>query len=313
MRKSITIIVPVLNEEESVEHFISEANRILPKNDVSFDILFVDDGSTDQTIDSINKTSSEIPVSIVKLSRNFGKDNALCAGLSECKGNAAIPMDVDMQDPLEVVGELIGKWNEGFDVVRAKRTSRDDEGWFKKKTAGAFYRVINKVSNIDIPENVGDFRLIDRKVIDVVNLLPEKNKFMKGLFAWAGFKTTDVEYKRPDRFAGTTKWNYFKLWNFALDGIVGFSSLPIKLWSYVGLFIAGLSFSYGTYILIKTLVFGVDLPGYASMITLMAFGFGLILLTLGVIGEYIARIYEEVKNRPSFVIDEVLRKGFDEQ
>lgn len=301
----LSLVVCVLNEEESIELFIDAVTPYLEQSVNSYEIIFVNDGSTDSTLDIIKQKVNDPTshIKLVNLSRNFGKDTALTAGLDYAKGQAVIPMDVDLQDPPDLIPEMVKKWREGADSVIAIRQDRSDDGLVKRKTAGAFYKTISRMSKVEMPKNAGDYRLIDRRVVEVLKNMPEKARFMKGLFSFPGFSKDFVYYSRPARVAGTTKWNYWKLWNFALDGIFSFSTIPLRIWTYAGLLIGLISFIYLAFIVIKTLVLGVDVPGYASLITLILFFSSLNLIGIGVLGEYIGRIFEEVKNRPLYVIE----------
>ena len=248
----------------------------------------------------------------MNLSKNYGKEIALTAGLDHASGNAAIPIDCDLQDPIEVIPTLIEKWEEGYDVVLARRIDRTSDSFFKRFTSNIFYKLIDKISDIHIPSNVGDFRLIDRKVVCALSQFREKSRFMKGLFASLGFKETTIDYIRAPRAAGNTKWNYWKLYKLALEGIISFTSLPLKIWSYVGATVALGAFIYGFYLIFKTLILGVDTPGYASLMVVLLFMSGLILLCLGVVGEYLARIFIEIKGRPMYIIMDKIGFGADE-
>jgi polyisoprenyl-phosphate glycosyltransferase len=247
-------------------------------------------------------------IKVVNLSRNFGKEVALSAGIDYASGAAVIPIDADLQDPPELIGELVEKWREGYDVVYATRRSRQGESWLKRWTAHAFYRTIGGMSRVPIPPDTGDFRLLDRRVVEALKQMPERNRFMKGLFAWVGFKQTSVSFVRPPSKRPTT-WNYWKLWNFAIDGITSFSFVPLKIWSYVGLTISLISFVYASFLVIRTLIFGIDLPGYASIMVAVLFLGGIQLMTLGIMGEYLGRVYEEVKGRPLYLVRDCY--GFD--
>jgi polyisoprenyl-phosphate glycosyltransferase len=302
-RVELSIVVPMYNEEEVVDLFFSRMEPLLASLGVTYEIVCVNDGSRDGTMGKLIGHHERNPaIKIVDLTRNFGKEQALTAGLDACTGAAVIPMDVDLQDPPELVREFVAKWRAGYDVVYGVRGSRESDGLVKRTTAGLFYRFFNKLTDLRIPENTGDFRLMDRKVVDALKLLPERNRFMKGLFAWVGYKQVGVEYIREARAAGTTKWNYWRLWNFALDGITSFSTLPLRLWSYVGAFISLLSFVYAAFLIVRTLVQGVDVPGYASLMVVMLFLGGIQLITLGIIGEYVGRLYRESKARPLYLV-----------
>jgi glycosyltransferase involved in cell wall biosynthesis len=298
----ISLVVPVFNEEASIDVFLKHLNPVLNESNDSFQILFVDDGSRDRTCEIIEAIASEDDrIILISLSRNFGKEAALTAGLEEASGDAVIPMDVDLQDPPELILSFIEKWKQGYDVVYGKRALRREEGFLKRFSASTFYELFNCLSPMKIPMNVGDYRLMDRQVIDVLNRLPERNRFMKGLFAWAGFKSIGIDYARPERKAGDSKWNYWKLWNFALDGVLSFSTVPLRIWSYLGALFAILGLSYGAYIVMETMIHGRNVPGYASLMTAILFFGGIQLISLGIIGEYIGRIFLEVKQRPVYV------------
>jgi glycosyltransferase involved in cell wall biosynthesis len=305
IRQKISLIVPVYNEKDTIEPFISAVELAIPSLDADLDILFVDDGSRDSTCEEIIEIakSHAVPIQLIALSRNFGKEAALTAGIDAATGDAVIPIDVDLQDPPELIPLLVHEWRKGYKVVFGMRKDRAEDSWVKRTTSQAFYLAFNFVSQSGIPVNAGDFRLIDRSVIDALVNYRERTRFMKGLFSTVGFKTTHVEYKRPARRMGKSKWNYWKLWNFALDGIFSFSTAPLRIWTYVGALIAFLSFLYALVIVAKTLILGLDVPGYASLITVVLFMGGVQLISLGIIGEYIARIFLETKQRPIYTID----------
>ena len=275
----------------------------LTEEGIGFEFIFVNDGSTDATLDRLIEEQSQDPrIRIIDLSRNFGKEAAMTAGLDACDADAAIPIDVDLQDPPHVIPLLVAKWREGFEVVLAKRADRSSDGFMKHRSASIFYRVHNFVAAQKIPHDVGDFRLIDRPVIDALRALPERRRFMKGLFAWVGFRTTTVEYVRDARVAGQSKFSGWKLWNFALEGITSFSSAPLEIWTYIGAAISVFSFLYGLLIVAKTLIFGIDVPGYASILVSVLFLGGIQLLGIGIIGQYLGRVYAEIKQRPIYIV-----------
>ena len=301
----ISIVCPCYNEEAVIEHFLQSMIPILKKSQKTYEIIFIDDGSKDDTLNVLLESQKNYEnIRILKLSRNFGKEVALTAGLDASIGETVVPIDVDLQDPPELILEFIKKYEEGFDVVLAKRADRTTDTYAKKFSAEAFYKFHNKISDISIPNNVGDYRLMSRRVVEEIKKLPESQRFMKGIFAWVGFKTATVEYKRESRVAGESSFNGWKLWNFALDGITSFSTVPLRIWLYLGVIIALLSFVYGSIIIIKTLIFGIDSPGYASMLTTVLFLGGVQLMGIGILGEYIGRIYMESKNRPVYIIEE---------
>jgi len=245
---------------------------------------------------------SDSHVRVVDLSRNFGKEAAMTAGIDIAKGDAVIPFDADLQDPPELIPDLVAKWREGFDVVLARRSERRTDTALKRKSASLFYRFHNAISDIKIPENAGDFRLMSRQTVEALKQLPENRRFMKGLFAWVGFNTASVEYARRPRAGGTTKFSGWKLWNFALEGITSFSTLPLRIWTYIGTMTAAASLIYAAYLILRTIVHGRDLPGYASIITAVLFLGGIQLIGMGVIGEYVGRMYVEVKRRPIYIV-----------
>lgn len=300
----ISIIAPCYNEEETIEPFLRRIEEILTQINEPYEIVFINDGSRDNTLNVLlNAKQNFKNIRIINFSRNFGKEAALTAGLDKARGEAAIPIDVDLQDPPELIKELVAKWREGYDVVLAKRADRTSDSFAKRVSADLFYKLNGKISNVDIPNNVGDFRLMSKRVVEALKQLPENQRFMKGLFAWVGFKTTIVEYVREKREAGQSSFNGWKLWNFALDGITSFSTLPLRIWLYIGALVSFLSFLYGSFIILKTLIFGVDLPGYASLAVIMLFLGGIQLIGIGILGEYIGRIYSESKRRPSYIIE----------
>ena len=300
----ISIIAPCYNEEETIEPFLRRIEEILTQINEPYEIVFINDGSRDNTLNVLlNAKQNFKNIRIINFSRNFGKEAALTAGLDKARGEAAIPIDVDLQDPPELIKELVARWREGYDVVLAKRAERTSDSFAKRVSADLFYKLNGKISNVDIPNNVGDFRLMSKRVVEALKQLPENQRFMKGLFAWVGFKTVAIEYVREKREAGQSSFNGWKLWNFALDGITSFSTLPLRIWLYIGALVSFLSFLYGSFIILKTLIFGVDLPGYASLAVIMLFLGGIQLIGIGILGEYIGRIYSESKRRPSYIIE----------
>lgn len=299
----VSIVVPLYNEAPNVDYLLGRLKSVCERLELSYEIVCVNDGSSDETLSYLIKHHHQNPlIRVINLSRNFGKEIALTAGLDYAIGQTIIPIDADLQDPPELIGEMLEKWRDGYDVVYAVRQSRQGESWLKKFTADSFYRVISSMSRVSIPRNTGDFRLMDRKVVDALKQLPERSRFMKGLFAWVGFKQTAIYYDRAPRYKGQTKWNYWKLWNFAIDGITSFSLVPLKVWSYVGLGLSLLALVYASFLILRTLIYGVDMPGYASIMVGVLFLGGIQLLTLGVIGEYLGRVYEEVKGRPLYLV-----------
>lgn len=299
----ISLVVPVYNEEEAIPIFYEEVRSADFLQKYLIEIIFINDGSKDNTENIINSLSNKDDlVKSLSFTRNFGKEPALFAGLEYASGDAIIPIDVDLQDPIEVIPELIKKWEEGYDVVLAKRIDRSSDTALKRKSAELFYKLHNKISKPKIEENVGDFRLMSREVVENIKKLPERNLFMKGILSWVGGKTAIVEYTRAERSAGETKFNGWKLWNLALEGITSFSTAPLRIWTYIGVLVAGLAFIYGSYMLFDKLLFGNPVPGYPSLLVSILFLGGIQLIGIGVLGEYIGRIYIETKQRPKFIL-----------
>lgn len=291
------------NEEQAVAAFFAHLAPVLDSLGEDYEIVCVNDGSEDSTLERLLSAQKQYAnVRVADLSRNYGKEAAVTAGIDLARGAAVIPIDADLQDPPEVIARLVARWREGFEVVLAKRAVRPSDGWLKAATSAWFFRIHNRVSDVELPADVGDFRLMDRSVIDAVRRLPERHRLMKGLFAWVGFRTATVEYERGTRASGASKFSGWKLWNLGLEGITSFSTLPLRMWTYVGLVAAGLSLLYGLFIVVRTLVQGVDVPGYASVLTAIVFLGGLQLIGLGVIGEYLGRVYMESKQRPVYVV-----------
>ncbi len=303
-RPDISLVVPCYNEEESLPRFLREVVPELEGADVSFEILFVDDGSMDRTPELIEAAAqADSRIRGLQLSRNFGKEAALSAGLDHVWGRAVIPMDVDLQDPPSLLPEMIDLWKQGYASVLAVREKRSSDTLLKRTSARLFYKLIRKVSSVNIVENAGDFRLMDRKVVDVVRRMPERNRFMKGMLAWPGFSVATVNYHRQERVASTSKWTYWKLWNFALSGIFGFSSIPLRLWTYLGGLVALVSLIWAFWVGLSALIYGIKVVhGITTTTILVLFMNSLVMISIGVVGEYIARIFEEVKQRPVYVV-----------
>lgn len=300
----LSLVVPCYNESESISKFFDCVIPVLESIDaIRFEIVLVNDGSSDDTLDRLIAYSHrDARVRVVDLTRNFGKEAALTAGLDEALGDAVIPIDADLQDPPALIPELVRRWREGAEVVLAQRSSRACDSWLKRVTAGAYYRIHNKLSDQKLPVNVGDFRLMDRVVVNALKQMPERRRFMKGLFAWVGYRTVIVRYEREARSAGHSKFSGWRLWNFALEGITSFSTMPLRSWTYIGVAIALGAFGYGTFIVARTLVLGIDVPGYASLLSVLLFLGGIQLIGLGVVGEYVGRIYDEAKGRPIYLV-----------
>jgi glycosyltransferase involved in cell wall biosynthesis len=306
----LSLVVPFYNEGEVVRLFFS---HVLPElesiPDMRFEILCVNDGSRDNTLEQLVAVAhSDARVRVIDLTRNFGKEAALSAAIDEARGDLIVPFDADLQDPPRVIPMLVEKWREGYDVVLARRNNRDADTLLKKWTARVFYRIHNAVSDVPIPENVGDFRLFTREVGDALRRLPECRRFMKGLFAWVGFRTAVVEYARAPRAAGSSKFSGWKLWNFAVEGFTSFSTLPLRVWTYVGVSLACFALCRALYLVLRTVFFGVDVPGYASLATAILLLGGIQLIGIGVLGEYVGRTYLESKNRPVYLI----RRRYDQ-
>ncbi|MEZ5783237.1 MAG: glycosyltransferase family 2 protein [Rhizobiaceae bacterium] len=300
----LSIVVPVYNEEGAIDLFLGRLRPILQQQELGgYEIIFVNDGSRDKTLAVLEahaRQSSDIR--IVDLSRNFGKEAALTAGIDHATGDAVIPIDVDLQDPPELIAEMLARWREGYDVVLAARNDRSSDTRFKRVTASLFYRIMLRLSDVEIPAQTGDFRLMDRRVVEALKLMPERARFMKGVFAWVGFRTSTIYFKREKRQAGEAQQSLGKLVRLAVDGIVSFTSLPLRIWSFIGAAIAAFSLLYMMFIVVRTVFMGADVPGYASLAVLILFFSGLILLSIGVLGEYLARIYIEVKQRPLYIV-----------
>ena len=307
----LSVVVPVKDEEVAIAAFVTRVSAVIEGLSdpaaQSYEILFVDDGSTDRTMAAIAQAHLANPrVRALSLSRNFGKEAALSAGLDHAQGQAVVPMDVDLQDPPEVLAEMVSKWRGGFDMVYGVRRDRATDSLPKRLSADLYYKAHNLLSSDKIPDHAGDFRLLDRRVVDVLRTLPERNRFMKGLFAWSGFKSASVEYERAERTLGTTKFRAWKLWTLALDGITSSSTLPLRIWTYIGGGVAILSFLYALFIITKALFFGIAVPGYASIMVAVLFLGGLQLLSLGILGEYVGRIMIETKKRPLYIIRDTI-------
>jgi polyisoprenyl-phosphate glycosyltransferase len=303
----LSLVVPMYDEDQVAALFIERVLPILSRITPDFEILCVNDGSRDGTIEVLRAIHLREPrVKIIDLSRNFGKEVALTAGLDHATGDAVVPIDADLQDPPELIEEMVRGWQNGADVVLAIRRDRSSDSRFKRVTAHLFYQFMRRIGEIQIPSNAGDFRLMDRRVVDSLKRLPERTRFMKGLFAWLGFRTMEVYYDRPVRAAGETKWRFWRLWNFALEGIFSFSTVPLRIWSYIGLAVSLFAAAYLMWVVLKTLIMGVDTPGYASLLSVVLLFSGLNMLGLGIIGEYLGRVFMETKQRPLYLVQELV-------
>jgi glycosyltransferase involved in cell wall biosynthesis len=306
----LSLVVPVFNEEESIDLFLDTVPPLMERDGFRFEIVFVNDGSRDNTLSRLlDRAALDRRLRIVNLSRNFGKEAALTAGIDHARGDVIVPMDIDLQDPPELIEPFMARWREGYDIVYGVRTLRAWDTAAKRLSANWFYRVFNSMSPVRIPENVGDFRLVDRRAVEVLRQLPERNRFMKGLFAWVGFNAVGVPYERPQRAAGSSKFNLWRLWNFALDGVVSFSTAPLRAWFYVGVVIAAIAVLYALFIVTRVLLFGIDTPGYASLLIAVLLMGAIQLLSLGIIGEYLGRLFLEVKGRPIYVVEGIYENG----
>ena len=303
----ISIVVPVYNEQEVLPDFHQRLSVVLNTLSFASEIIYVNDGSQDDTLAIIESLyRDDHRVAVVDLSRNFGKEIALTAGLHKARGDAVVVIDADLQDPPELIPELINEWHNGYDVVYAKRSRREGESFIKKATAHGFYRIMQRMGHVKLPEDTGDFRLLSRRAVDALNTLTEHHRFMKGLFTWIGYKQKAVLYERDPRQAGQTKWNYWRLWNFAIEGITSFTIAPLKFASYSGLIVALGALSYGIYFLVRTLLYGNPVPGYPSLIVIILFLGGVQLMFIGILGEYIGRIFTETKRRPLYFLNQSL-------
>lgn len=301
----LSVVIPMHNEAEVIPYLFERLRLCLEKVTENYEIICIDDGSRDSTVSLLKEYNKQDPrVKLVCLARNFGKEAALTCGIDYAAGRAVIPIDADLQDPPELIPALVAKWKEGYKVVLATRVNRPGDSWMKRKSAEWFYRAINRVSTVKIPSNTGDFRLMDRQVVDAVKKLPERTRFMKGIFAFAGFSTAIIRFDREARAAGTTSWNYWNLWKFALEGIFSFTTVPLHVWTYLGGFISFASFIYMLVIITRTLVYGNAVHGYASLMVAVLFMGGMQLLSIGIIGEYVGRIYNETKQRPIYLVEE---------
>lgn len=301
---SISVVVPAYNEQDVLVEFHRRLSSVIDASKGNWEVVYINDGSRDDTLNVMRRIrSADSRVSIIDLSRNYGKETAMTAGIDHALGDAVVVIDADLQDPPEVIPQLIEEWKNGFDVVYARRVTRDGESWVKKATAFAFYRLIQRVSRVDIPQDTGDFRLLSRRAVDALKQLREHHRFMKGLFAWIGFPQKAVPYRRDARFAGETKWNYWKLWNFALEGFTSFTIAPLKVATYVGISVGLVSFFYAAWIIYKTIVFGEPVRGYPSLMAVLLFLGGVQLFSIGIVGEYLGRVFNESKRRPLYFIN----------
>jgi polyisoprenyl-phosphate glycosyltransferase len=300
----ISVVIPMYNEAEIIGVMHRRLSAVLASLDTPYEAIYVNDGSRDTTlciVETMRETDSHIAV--VNLSRNFGKEIATTAGMDHARGDAVIVIDADLQDPPEIIPLLIAAWRDGYDMVYARRRRREGETWLKKATAAAFYRTMRRLGDVELPRNVGDFRLMSRRVVDAVQQLREHHRFMKGLFAWVGFPSIAVEYDRDPRGAGRTKWPFWKLWNLAIEGITSHTVMPLKLATYLGLGVAAFAVVFGAQLILRTLLFGNPVAGYPSLMAVILFLGGTQLMTLGIIGEYLGRVFNETKRRPLYLVE----------
>lgn len=299
----LSVVVPCYNEEAVISKFLTKIQSTLDPIGITYELLFVNDGSKDKTLELLLEARDrDERIKVIDLSRNFGKEAALSAAMAHAVGQAVIPIDADLQEPPELIPEMLKKWEEGYEMVTARRTCRESDGFFKRTTARSFYKLFNLISRTQLPYDTGDFRLLDRKVVEAFLLLPERKRFMKGIFAWLGFKQTEITFARDARVAGKSKFSPWKLWSFGISSIFVFSVIPLRIWSYVGTVVSSFSFLYATFLIARTLIWGRDVPGYASMMVVLLFLGGIQLIGIGVLGEYLGHVYEEVKKRPLYLV-----------
>lgn len=305
----VSIVIPMMNEAEGIDLLFNTLLPILNPLSYEFEIVIINDGSTDTTLEKLiayQKTLKNMV--IVDLSRNFGKEAALVAGFAHAQGDAVITLDADLQDSPHLITQMLEKWQEGYEIVSVVRKHRVEDTWLHRLNVGLFYRIINSISDVKITPNIRDYRLMCRSAVNAFINLPERSRFNKGLFAWLGFKEYQLHQELQNRAAGKSKWNFRKLMGLAINGIVSFSSAPLRIWCYVGFITAFFAFMYGAFTIIKTLLFGIHTPGYASIITIVLFFSGLNMLSVGILGEYIARIFTETKQRPLYLVRAVYRQ-----
>lgn len=308
--KTLSLVIPMHNEGPGLQSLFQRLDQALGPLGVEIELVCVDDGSQDDTLDVLTaRAAVDRRIRILGLSRNFGKEAALTAGLDIARGDVVVPIDADLQDPPELIEEFLALWEQGYDVVYGVRTDRSSDTHGKRLSAGAFYSIFNMLSDRPIPASTGDFRLMDRTVVEAVKRLPERNRFMKGLFSWVGFRQVGVPYVRPQRTEGETSWNYVRLWRFALDGLTAFSTLPLRIWTGIGLSAAIAAMVFAISIVVRVLLVGREVPGYASLMVVTLLGIAAQLIAIGVLGEYVGRMYGEVKGRPIYLVRD--RIGFD--
>jgi glycosyltransferase involved in cell wall biosynthesis len=306
-KPDLSVVVPCFNEQAGIDAFFARLVPALEKTGLSHEIVCVNDGSEDATLERLTALKKAVPtLTVIDLARNFGKEAAMTAGIDHARGRAVIPIDADLQDPPELIGELVRVWQQGCEIVLAQRADRSRDSFLKRNLAALFYRIHNVLARPQLPRNVGDFRLMDRAVVDAVKRLPERQRFMKGLFSWPGFRAKTVPYVRERRNSGISAWSYWRLWNLALDGITGFTTLPLRLWSYLGVLVFLAAFVYAGLTVVKVIAFGIEVPGYASLLVVVLVLGGLQMIGVGILGEYIGRIQNEVKQRPIYIVRKII-------
>jgi len=308
--KRLSLVVPMHDEAQVLGQFFERIEAATAGLGVAVEIICVDDGSRDETLSGlVQKAARDARVKVIALARNFGKEAALTAGIEAASGDMVVPIDADLQDPPELIADFLTRWEEGYDVVYGARADRSSDTAMKRTTARLFYRIFNGVADLEIPVSAGDFRLMDREVVEALKRLPERNRFMKGLFAWVGFRQIGVPYVRPERAAGTSTMGYLRLWRFAIDGITSFSTAPLRVWSVIGFVAALVAVVAAVALIVRVLIVGREVPGYASLMVVVLFGFAIQMMAFGVLGEYVGRLYQEAKGRPIYVVR--ARIGFD--
>ena len=309
-RPVLSVVIPMYNEAEIVGEMHRRLAAVMTQLGAAWEVIYVNDGSRDTSLRIVEVLQqADGHIAVVNLSRNFGKEIATTAGLDHARGDAVIVIDADLQDPPEVIPRLVATWRAGYDVVYAQRRKRNGDSWLKKASAAAFYRIMRNIGDVPLPENVGDFRLMSRRVVDAVQQLRERHRFMKGLFAWVGFPSTVVVYDREPRGAGRTKWSYWKLWNLALEAITSFTVAPLKFATWLGLAVAVFAVVFGAQLILRTLLFGNPVAGYPSLMAVVLFLGGTQLFTLGIVGEYLGRVFDETKRRPLYLVEHYAPSG----
>jgi glycosyltransferase involved in cell wall biosynthesis len=300
----LSVVIPSYNEQASIHETHRRLTTVLSATNVNYELIFINDGSLDSTLEVLRELRKHDPqIAIVDLSRNFGKEIALSAGLDVAEGDAVVVIDADLQDPPELIPQMLAEWRNGFDVVYAQRVERKGETLLKRATAHVFYRVIQKLSRVAVPADTGDYRLLSRRAVLALRCFREQHRYMKGLFTWIGFRQTSIRFNRDPRFAGETKWSYWRLWNFALEGITSFTTAPLRVSTYIGLSTAAVAFAYGMFIVARTIIYGNPVPGYPSLLVIILFLGGIQLTAIGALGEYVGRIFNETKHRPLYFIN----------